>query len=82
MNYIPRIGDLVLYESLQGKSTLGIIKSIYIYPSDLENIHPDDFVGNLYRILWIAENHEVGYVIDRIREYRQNYLRWRDENGL
>ena len=82
LGYSPRIGDLVLYVTIQGKSVLGIIKDIYVSPSDLENIHPDDFVGYLYRILWITENDEAGYIIDRVKEYRQNYLRWRYENGL
>ncbi len=82
LGYSPRIGDLVLYATLQGKSVLGIIKDIYVSPSDLENIHPDDFVGYLYRILWINEDHEAGYIIQRVTEYRQNYLRWRADNGM
>ncbi len=78
MNYNPQIGDLVLYSS-KGYNTLGIIKEIRQYT----DYDPDAIDGTLYRVLWLTkQNVETGYPVERIREYRQDYLSWRKDNGL
>jgi hypothetical protein len=78
MNYNPQIGDLVLYSS-KGYNTLGIIKEI----REFQERDADAWVGILYRVLWLTDqNVETGYPVERIREYRQDYLAWRKDNGL
>jgi hypothetical protein len=78
LGYNPQIGDLVLYSS-KGYNTLGIIKEIRQYT----DYDPDAIDGTLYRVLWLTnQNVETGYPVERIMEYRQDYLSWRKDNGL
>ena len=81
IEYKPKFGDLVLYSARDIPNPIvGMITDIYI--EDIEDYGPE----TLYRIEWYDSDEDglgnYGYSLVQANQYRDNYLKYRKQNGL